>query len=170
MTAARIPGSVAAAVFACLQELTPAEAEAGAGRSLKHLYDVANPGPRGRALTLDVAAGLEAARLRKGLAPAIAPLLDGLVRAALDRIGGAAPRPARDLDHHLRQLAREHGELAAAIDEASADGRLTLPELRRAAKEIDDVLRQARDAQATLAAMIETAGARPAPRAVAAAE
>jgi len=142
MTHHRAAGSLEHALLTVLNDLSPEEIVTATGKKPAHFYKLALP-TNDYCLDMDDAAALDAALLAKGKPARFMPLMQEMVQAALERLGGAKAS-ALNLDHGLRRVTTECGELARAVDVAMADGKLDRGERRTIAREAQDIIDQAK--------------------------
>jgi NTP pyrophosphatase (non-canonical NTP hydrolase) len=147
MTAPRtMLGEVTLRMMAALGE---AGVMAATGKTIDALRKASNPN-EGRRLGVDDVVRLAAACEVQGHGHDLVETIVALIRAEAAAMGGPAPRRPVGPDAHLRRIAAELGDVNRAVDEATADGRLTGAERKRIGDELGDVIRVATAMRAEL--------------------
>lgn len=147
MTLDRRAGSVEEVLFSALRALSENEVNAATGKSLTLFYRVSNPSKRDT-LSLDDAAALDAALVKKGLSPAFSVHFERVKANTLASIGGAAEHevmnPADRLTHLLAEVGNIASELRASTDAKGLGG----PEIVES--EASSILSKSAEARAAL--------------------
>jgi hypothetical protein len=144
MTKPRMPGTVAEAVSRIFGAITPAGAASAVGKSVGHVYRWGDPDddqePKlSQAIVLD-AAYLDWAAQHPDLPEALShPPILAAYTAILERLG-AQPRPAADPRDRLTAIMAEVGDVAQAVRDALADGKVSANERVRIAKAAENAV------------------------------
>ena len=125
MTIARDPGTLEAVVMETIQNCTPNCIRKYTGQAPETFYKKANPGDP-RKLTAEDCIGLDAARVVSGLPRRFVPLMAELTDVKLN--GHVAP--AQCIKTMMLELEILEGDLAKAVLNAMADGRIDTDEGR----------------------------------------
>ncbi len=136
MTHARWHNSWEAALVGALHNLTDAELREATGRSRDYLSKLSVPG-NGRELWFSHAVALDKALVAKGLPPQFLPLLKDQV--------GEQPAARESIDKALLLTMSGVGDLARAVTDAMADGRLDTAERINLHNLADDAIKHLRE-------------------------
>lgn len=156
MTYYKAPNTVEGAIGRVLGVLSPLDIQDAASLSPDALYKAGNPN-NPRQLPMKAAAGLDGALVARGMAPAFLPIYQDLMSETVQRLGNVSV-PPMDLNMGFRRLAKELGDLAAALD--GMDGNATAETYRDIAHEAQDVAEWAR----TMVKAAEQLARQPQPR------
>lgn len=142
MTIPRTPGTVEALLLDTVHKLSPEAILSYTGKSQAHFYKVSHPDSRW-VLSIEDAAGLDAALINAGHPPRFIGLMEQLTAA---KANGSTPGVC--IVRALRSLAVESGELNRVVDRAMEDGTLTGDERHQIAgqaQRVGDTAYQIRD-------------------------
>ncbi|MGO1079926.1 phage regulatory CII family protein [Inquilinus sp. CA228] len=119
------------------------------GKTIDALRKASNPN-EGRRLGVDDVVRLAAACEVAGHGHDLVETIVALVRAEAAAMGGPMQVQPLGPDAHLRRIGAELGDLNRAVDDATADGRLTGGEMKRICDELGDVIGRAAAMRAEL--------------------
>lgn len=139
-------GAVLLRMMAALGEAAVIEAT---GKTIDALRKASNPN-EGRKLGIDDVIRLAAACEAQGHGHDLVETVVVMIRAEAAAMGAPAPAPRLGPDAHLRRIAAELGDVNRAVDDATADGRLTAAERLRICAELGDVVQRAAAMRAEL--------------------